>query len=715
MLYYPSIIYTSGAHSIRRFDDCLKLGKRIDERAYTLPNPEIICARPGDPVPIPSDRHLAGASSQASRLPTPQGSSNPLRRDSKVFQGKKVLLSSDLNIGSRLRGTIEDLIVDGGGHVTGSIHKADMLVCQFRDSEDYRIASRAGKDVGNVPWLYFVITHNVWTSPMRCLLHYPIARQGLPGFRGCRISLSNYAGEARVYLENLIRAAGGEYTKTMNVDNTHLITARAQSEKCTAAREWNIHIVNHLWLEESYARWEIQSLSNPRYSHFPTRANLGEVVGQTEIDRDAVREFFFPAEEDSESVDSDRRALRGVPEADQNTTASFQTSNGISEVGPEGDEGATSSSPNASIGDLTPKSKKTGQSHNATRSINTPLATRFTGDDKENETPRTSGSRGAKARAMARLHDLAPDMALYEKEKKRVGGVVHGGRKAAEDVVRKRASASAGEGEVESDVDMEDERAVKRQKKTRRAPFMKLVLTSYKRWSSQPRTADTEKVKGVEPYRYGRLTKTMQNQLRDLGIIIVDSPSDCTHLAAPSMIRTVKFISTLAFAPIIISTDFVDHCLSDDEVPPVKDFLLHDVETEKRLGFKLTEALERAKANKRGLLKGSKICCTPTIANGVDTFKSIVEANGGHCEVFRPRSGLTWDGGHEETGYEEKVVYLLSSESQEERKLHDKFIQAASEHDLEARVVKFDWLLDAALSQQVKWDKRYDLGSSRKA
>ena len=224
------------------------------------------------------------------------------------------MLSNQLDLGGRLRGTIEDVIASGGGAVTGSVHKADIFVCHDRDDPDFRVASRAGKHVGNLPWLYYLITHNAWTSPLRRLLHYPVARAGLPGFDKYRISLSNYGGEARLYLENLIVAAGAEFTKTLRQDNTHLITARPHSEKCDAAREWNIHLVNHLWLEESYARWEEQSFTNQRYTHFPPRTNLGEIVGQTQIDRSAMEAVFFPPDEE-ETTDDDKAGAQVPPPA----------------------------------------------------------------------------------------------------------------------------------------------------------------------------------------------------------------------------------------------------------------------------------------------------------------------------------------------------------------------------------------------------------------
>ena len=480
-----------------RFDDCLKLGKKIDERPYLLPNPEILRKKPDDPLNlmrVVENLDLYGASSpQAGPLPTPAGSPSSQRKGLKVFLNKRVMLSPDLEIGSRLRGTIEDLIATGGGSVTGSVHKADIFVCHYREGKDYRVASRAGKDVGNLPWLYHLITHNAWTSPLRRLLHYPIARKGMPGFKELRISLSNYNGEARVYLENLVQAAGGEFTKTMKQDNTHLITAHTVSEKCSAAREWNINMVNHLWLEESYAKWQIQSLTNPRYTHFPQRTNLGEVVGQTQIDKQAIERYFFPKDYDTESADEegqlpqpmqqkDRNASsRNVPNSSATQNSMLTKANDLVTKGTNFSDGPT------------PKASKDHRRHSEGATLRTPATPRHFREGKENETPSTTGSRGAKDRAVAKLHELAPDIALYEKEKKRVGGVVFGGRKLNEEREpnpgRKRSMSKDGD----SVVDGEDGRDAKRVKRSREPPSMRLLLSSYQRWVGQLRREDEEK------------------------------------------------------------------------------------------------------------------------------------------------------------------------------------------------------------------------------
>lgn len=451
-----------------------------------LPDPEILHVQPGVPVKPPGDKHIKGASSPEPRekeLYAPFNSSDDGRPTLDVFQGKKLILSEDLAIGERLLGSIQEVIWKGGGQVTHDVQDTDIYVCRYRDGEGYRTASRLGKDVVNLSWLYHLITHNTWTSPLRRLLHYPVAKDGIPGFKGFKISLSNYAGEARVYLENLIVASGAECTKTLKQDNTHLLTAHGNSEKCSAAREWNLHVVNHLWLEDSYAKWQPQSVSAPRYTHFPKRTNLGEIVGQTRIDRFAVEAHFFPPASNQVTPDKAgtagamRQKDKNIP-VGQNATTNGGTSNAVT----------------------TPRGPKDAKKPNGNRKpkdapLQTPQVSKFVGEGKENETPSTTGSRKSKDAATARLHDYAPDLALYEKERKRAGGVIYGGRRKSDnEVVAKKRSA-----EPDEDPGQPEEDATKKTKKPKKFKqwqpvSMHLLITGYTRWVGHTKQEDEDKV-----------------------------------------------------------------------------------------------------------------------------------------------------------------------------------------------------------------------------
>lgn len=455
-----------------RFDDCLKLGQRIDEKPYTLPDPEILRAGPDATPRWNENKILRGASTpDPAKMPT----SECMNGDRKsVFDGRCIMLSPDLGIGSHLLDSIETVLKQGGSTVTGNINDAEWLVCRYRDGFVYRTASRLDKVVGNLAWLYHLMTFNAYSRPLSRLLHYPLSRTPIPGFEGLKISLSNYVGEARIYLENLITASGAECTKTLKQENTHLITAHGNSEKCTAAREWGLKVVNHLWLEHSYANWKLEPETTPRYTHFPPSTNLGDIAGQKMLDPKVLERIFYPSE--------DPRSAMQVK--DQNTT-SLQPPAGKRRK----DEGVVSDTSNG-----TPSATV---SRRPDQKQQTPARSRLIPDGKENDTPSSTSSRKSKEAATAKLHEYAPDLALYEKERKRVGGVIYGGRrKSDEDRIavtenpKKRGSVEV---ESESEAEMAE---TKRQKKGRPPITMHLLLTGYQKWvgKGNEKKEDADKV-----------------------------------------------------------------------------------------------------------------------------------------------------------------------------------------------------------------------------
>ena len=468
---------------------------------------------PQDNVPIPSTPQLVGAtSSRPENFPIPTDS--PRRSPLIVFKNKRVMLSEDLNISDRLRGIIEDLIEGGGGKITNSVHNASTFVCHWREGRDYVFASRAGIDVGNLSWLYHLITYNCWTNPMRMLLHYPLPQGGIPGFKDFKITLSNYGGEARIYLENLVKVSGGEFTKSMKQENTHLITARAKSEKCNAALEWNIEMINHLWLEESYAKCQLQKLTDPRYIHFPPRTNLGEIVGRTQVDPEVVEKMYFPKDPPPDPKDSKASRRAAMSEKDQNFSTS-RTGDDVSMGGMDEQEAEEEA----------PRPKKTAgrRSRNSILSdASTPAGNRRISLGKENDTPSSTNSRSAKDKALNQIHGLAPDIALYEKEKKRKGPV-WGGERAANKIEKEKFKkeksvdrSSSPAVEIEDD-HSESERAKKRAKtksslKSGLPPAeIRLMITKYEPWIGNLNKEDNDKVSPAPIHDVAMIKRSRKN------------------------------------------------------------------------------------------------------------------------------------------------------------------------------------------------------------
>ncbi|OJD37729.1 brct domain-containing protein [Diplodia corticola] len=697
------------------FDDCLKLGKKIVEAPYQLPNPPILSRDPSLPIAhYPSEAIKDATNPDPQTLPSPVSLSSPnIPRSLQVFSGRKILLSPDLNIGPRIRTTIEELVKAGGGAIVNHVNRADIYVCPYRDGDDYISASQAGKDVGNLSWLYYLITYDLWTSPMRRLLHYPVPRNGVPGFEKYKISISNYVGEARVYLESLAKACGATFTRTFKQENTHLVTAHSQSEKCHAAQEWGIHLVNHMWLEESYAKCKEQSLTNPRYTHFPARTNLGEVVGQTQIDRDAVEKYFFKPANAGTAKRNAHDPKGGKTEQLDTLTDKDAVSSRLAHKS-AGEELSAQTTP------LVNKAKR-GRSGGT----NTGSSGRV-GDEKENDTPSTG--RGAKSKALSKLHDLAPDIAQYEKESKRRGGVIYGGKRIKDDAENnsktKETLAAKRSLEDEDDDDEGDsvERGAKRKAKKAKAEDSGtghfLMLSGDNRW--------VEKTKKEADDR---------NKLRALGIQVTQDPELVTILCAPKIVRTKKFVAALSNAPAVVSTKFLDYCLKERKVPAPEKFLLSDKEGERRQGIKLTESIARAEQNRRHLLSGWHIFVTEKVNGGFETYRDIITANGGSCLLWKGRpttvpkrrqarldaegdtamnSEPVSDDGLEvnRANDEGDILYLISSTEADDVKLWPKFRDLARKADMKPRIVKPDWILFVAMAQMINFDDRWELNDN---
>jgi hypothetical protein len=662
----------------------------------------------------------------------------------KVFKNKKIMLSEDLNLGDNIKRILKELIEESGGSIADNVRVADTYICRYREGDDYKMASLEGKIVGNMSWLYWLITHDAWTSPLRRLLHYPLPKDGIDGFDQFTICISNYTGEARVYLEHLITATGANFTRSMSQSNTHLITALNSGDKCDAAREWNIEILNHLWIEESYAKCEKQPMSRSAYQTFPPRTHLGEIVGQTSFDRELLEKHFYrrPSEFGSLSKpgavsDEQEVDLKTNPMVEPKTERSTSTISGplsseeMDALQPVDNMDADEATPT-----LVQKSVRTVKEV----AIRTPVQRPISEAGKENETPGTTGSRGAKNRAMSKLHEAAADMALFEKEKKRVGGVIHGRERSSGNAKerdstpvkqiddgdnprkRKLVEIEPEESSEEEDIKVVTGKASskKKAKHDKMPPIThRMMVTGLERWNNKPDLEQKER-----------------NKLRNLGIFVTDDPSHVTILLAPHILRTKKFICAIASAPYVVGPSFLDACIKNDTVPDPKKHVLHDRDGEARMGFKLVHGLERARSNYHALLKGWQVFCTENVKGGFETYKAIVNANGGICTLWKGRTTLqvsrrsfthiatttaTDNGSSDESAKEHPAtgsqgvdkgdtLYLVSGTSKEEVALWDKFRMQARKADMVPVIAKTDWVLAVAMQQRIVWEEQWELG-----
>ena len=185
----------------------------------------------------------------------------------------------------------------------------------------------------------------------------------------------------------------------------------------------------------------------------------------------------------------------------------------------------------------------------------------------------------------------------------------------------------------------------------------------------------------------------------------------------PRIIRTPKFVSSLAYGPVVLTSDYIEQCLAQNTKLNPANFLLKESKEDEAQGYNLAESMARAKSNKFRLLRGYTIYCTNDVRGGFDSYKTIITENGGECLLYKARASsgafVQPAGGDREDidpdSSAAEYLYLISGTSPEEAKLWPKFRQMARSKGRIGRVVRNDWLLDQAIRQEIRWVDSYEL------
>ena len=89
------------------------------------------------------------------------------------------------------------------------------------------------------------------------------------------VTVSGYTGPVRRAIETMCTALGATFTTFLSPEHTHLITASTAGAKYARAAEWNVHVVNVLWIEETFRSWDIVREAQGRFVIFDTGVNEG--------------------------------------------------------------------------------------------------------------------------------------------------------------------------------------------------------------------------------------------------------------------------------------------------------------------------------------------------------------------------------------------------------------------------------------------------------
>ncbi|XP_059170628.1 PAX-interacting protein 1-like [Physella acuta] len=137
-----------------------------------------------------------------------------------------------------------------GGQVESSYcNRVTHVLCSNQKSDVFKMALKEGKRVVTAFWLNDCLLQKKMVPPWQAL-HLPLSfHSEKPGFNQM-ISVTNFDGEERVRLKQMINAIGAKYTGYMTHHNSALICKKPGGLKFEKAKEWRIAVVNVQWLSD---------------------------------------------------------------------------------------------------------------------------------------------------------------------------------------------------------------------------------------------------------------------------------------------------------------------------------------------------------------------------------------------------------------------------------------------------------------------------------
>ncbi|ODV90896.1 hypothetical protein CANCADRAFT_57302 [Tortispora caseinolytica NRRL Y-17796] len=609
-------------------EDCLRIGRRVPDDAYLHDQSQKIDS---ESAKIPSSLPHIDADPEVT---IPEFTNPP----AKLFAGHTLYIDPDISLSAPYLESFTQLVQKCGGIVSKSLSAATIAVCLDRSTSTYTTAFQKGIILGNIQWVFDMIFKGEFLDPLKQLLHYPIPSktQSIPKMQDLAICVSLYSGDARAYIEQLIRLVGAKYTKTLTPTNTHLIVPKAEGKKYAAARYWSLHVVNHLWIEESYAKWQMQSVSDPKYTQFLADGTLTQVVGQTQLKVADLAELISkPKESVIVEVDSDQEE-DSAKENLQATTISNETEVRLQNRRSE-------NSQELSIVPSTPRN---------------PLEV-----VRDTVEQRSRSSRKSAQAATEKLHTAIEDLNEFQRHHSKLPKLP------GEDTRKRKERAGT---------------------------------PSSKRSKNSP-VADIQAIKILPTgFALDHLKEDDIEKLSKLGVMLVDDPSETTHVALEKIKRTEKFLVALAYGPKIVDRSYIEALLSQDTTLDPDDFLLKDKEGERQLlaGKTLLDVVKSAKdyCAKGGLFHKMGFNITPNTKAQGDVLKRIIEAHGGKCKFIKSARSKEYL-----VNNDQLVLIAGSSDGQ--------FVEGANaygkKHGYSVKAYTSEWVLSSIVRMDVTFDSEY--------
>ncbi|KAK6184096.1 hypothetical protein SNE40_006628 [Patella caerulea] len=171
--------------------------------------------------------------------------------------------------------TWKDVIDQHGGEVDDSYSsRITHVLCSNQHSDVFQLAMNDQKRVVTAFWLNDCLVQKKMSPPTQGL-HLPVPFGDQKPCQNQIICVTNFDGEERKRVKQLITSLGAKYTGYMTHANSVLICKKPEGIKYQKAKEWKIPVVNVQWLTDLVCG-HLEALRlpvNPKYQ-IPNAPNL---------------------------------------------------------------------------------------------------------------------------------------------------------------------------------------------------------------------------------------------------------------------------------------------------------------------------------------------------------------------------------------------------------------------------------------------------------
>ncbi|CAN6220015.1 unnamed protein product [Urochloa humidicola] len=177
-------------------------------------------------------------------------------------------------------------------------------------------ARKDGKKVVTEHWVEDCLELGQLADADRVLYAPPRDLNGIPGADELHICLTGYQKNWREDIMRMVSLMGAHFSKSLRgTEDTHLICYKFEGEKYKIAKQVNMKIVNHRWLEECLKAWEI----------LPTDDYYKKSGWEVEIMEAQAKDSEDEREDVGRGSSIRRRIGRGAPVTEIRTKSHFDS------------------------------------------------------------------------------------------------------------------------------------------------------------------------------------------------------------------------------------------------------------------------------------------------------------------------------------------------------------------------------------------------------